>query len=196
LAPSSISARSAAPERRFARASRYRPSSRNTVTPAATSRYSADDAPSRETVNSKPCRIPGIPASPKNSAHRDQPNAAAVPTDTSVSIVEEPCRRFVQAALWKGRPPQTTTGAASVSDSHCQLSNWRDGIIDRRITGTARVSDTSRRCRRPLSSGSVSLPSSSRASLSETGSTRAGSSAVYPVLTTVSIRSVTATPGG
>ena len=38
FAPSSSSARSAAPARRFERASKYRPASRNVVTPAATSR--------------------------------------------------------------------------------------------------------------------------------------------------------------
>ena len=38
FAPSSASARSAAPDRRFARASKYRPSRISTVTPAAASR--------------------------------------------------------------------------------------------------------------------------------------------------------------
>ena len=35
-------------------------------------------------------------------------------------MVEEPWRRLVHAARWNGQAPQTTTGAASVSDSHCQ----------------------------------------------------------------------------
>ena len=43
-----------------------------------------------------------------------------VPTEIRVSIVAAPCRRLVQAALWNGQAPQTTTGAARVSDSHCQ----------------------------------------------------------------------------
>ena len=29
-------------------------------------------------------------------------------------------RRLVQAALWNGQAPQVTTGAARVSESHCQ----------------------------------------------------------------------------
>ena len=66
------------------------------------------------------CVIPGIPASPRKSAQSDQPNAARVPSDTSVSMVAAPCRRLVQAARWNGSPPQTTTGAARVNDSHCQ----------------------------------------------------------------------------
>ena len=52
----------------------------------------------RETVKEKLSRIPGVPASPKNSAHRDQPNAARVPTETRVSMVAAPCRAFVRAA--------------------------------------------------------------------------------------------------
>ncbi|KMO67169.1 hypothetical protein MCHLDSM_06418 [Mycolicibacterium chlorophenolicum] len=43
-----------------------------------------------------------------------------MPTEISVSIVAAPCLRFVHAAAWNGNAPQTTTGAASVSDSHCQ----------------------------------------------------------------------------
>ena len=29
-------------------------------------------------------------------------------------------RKLSQAARWNGHAPQTTTGAASVSDNHCQ----------------------------------------------------------------------------
>ncbi len=57
----------------------------------------------RAMVNSKPCRIPGMPASPKNSAHSDQRNAAPVPSETRVSMVAAPCRALVQAALWNGQ---------------------------------------------------------------------------------------------
>ncbi len=67
--------------------------------------------------------MPGIPASPKNNATSDQPKAALTPMLISVSIVVAPCRRLVQAARWKGHAPHTTTGAASVSASHCQLRN-------------------------------------------------------------------------
>lgn len=151
------------------------------------------EAPSvRETVNSKPCRMPGIPASPKKSAHRDQPNAARVPTDTRVSMVAAPCRAFVTAARWKGSPPQTTTGAASVSESHCQFSNWRAGIIDMRTTGRASTAETVSRSRREAVSGSSSAGGASCSG----GAGGGGSSAVYPVLTTVAIRSATRTPSG
>ncbi|CAM5681260.1 hypothetical protein SVIOM74S_00625 [Streptomyces violarus] len=139
--------------------------------------------------------MPGMPASPRNRAHRDQPNAASVPRETSVSMVAAPCRAFVQAARWNGSPPQTTTGAARVSESHCQLSNWSAGIIASRTTGTARAAETTRRRRRTDSSGSSpegrvpsAVCSSSRAG--------AGSSAVYPVFTTVAIRSATSMPAG
>ena len=49
--------------------------------------------------------MPGVPAVPKNRAHSDQPNAASVPIETSVSMVAAPCRRLAQAALWNGSPP-------------------------------------------------------------------------------------------
>ncbi len=74
----------------------------------------------REIVSSKGCVIPGMPAVPKNSAYTDQPRAAKVPIEIRVSIVDVPCRRFVQAALWNGYAPHTTTGAARVRDNHCQ----------------------------------------------------------------------------
>ncbi len=138
--------------------------------------------------------MPGMPASPRNSAHRDQPNAASVPTQTRVSMVAAPCRAFVQAARWNGSPPQTTTGAASVSESHCQLSNCRAGTIASRTTGRARTAETTRRRRRADSSGSSSSLSFSAVGTSSRGGS--GSSAVYPVFTTVAIRSATSVPAG
>ncbi len=114
------------------------------------------EAPSaRETVHSKGCRIPGMPASPRNSAHSDQPNAASVPTETRVSMVAAPCRRLVQAARWKGSAPQTTTGAARVSESHCQWSNCRGGTIASSTTGRASTAETVSRSRRAVSPGSA-----------------------------------------
>ncbi len=101
-----------------------------------------------------PSCMPAIPAVPKNSAHSDQPKAASVPTETRVSMVAAPCRALVNAARWKGSPPQTTTGAASVRHSHCQLSNCSAGTMERRITGTASRAETVRRWRSEASSGS------------------------------------------
>ncbi len=71
-------------------------------------------------------------------------------------MVAAPCRAFVHAARWKGSAPHTTTGAARVSDSHCQLSNWRAGIIDSSTTGTDRTRETRKRCRSEASSRSPS----------------------------------------
>ena len=63
---------------------------------------------------------PRVAGRPKNSATSDQPKAASTPSETSVSIVVAPWRRLAHAARWNGHAPHTTTGAASVSDSHCQ----------------------------------------------------------------------------
>jgi hypothetical protein len=80
--------------------------------------------------------MPVTPASPKNSATSDQAHAANVPTLMSVSIVAVACLRFCQAALWNGHPAHSTTGVASCSASHCQLSNCSAGTIDSRRTGS------------------------------------------------------------
>ncbi len=129
----------------------------------------------REMVRSKPCRMPGMPAWPKNRAHSDQAKAASVPTETRVSMVAAPCRALVQAALWKGRPPQMTTGAARVSESHCQLSNCRAGTIESRTTGRASAPETSSRCRSAARAGSGA---SVRVSSAGSGAGGGGSSAV------------------
>lgn len=117
-----------------------------------------------------------------------------MPIETRVSMVAAPCRALVQAALWKGRAPQTTTGAARVSESHCQLSNWRAGTMESRTTGRARAAETSSRWRSAASSGSRTVgAASSGAPRSGSGSGGGGSSAVYPVFTTVAMRSATRT---
>jgi hypothetical protein len=54
---------------------------------------------------------------------------------------------LVQAATWNGNAPQTTTGAARVSDSHCQLVNCSAGTIAKAMTGTVSTSETSSRSR-------------------------------------------------
>src|SRR5205823_1070163 len=56
-----------------------------------------------------------------------------------------PCRRLVQVARWNGAPPHTTTGAARVSDSHCQYWNCKAGIIAIATTGTLSAVQTSSR---------------------------------------------------
>ena len=105
-------------------------------------------APSlRSTVISNGWVMPGVPAVPQNSAYSDQPSAASVPIEISVSIVDVPCRRLVHAALWNGQAPHTTTGAARVRESHCQLVNCSAGIIAIAITGTVSTTETSSRSR-------------------------------------------------
>ncbi len=101
-----------------------------------------------------------------NSAYSDQPKAASTPTEISVSIVAVACLRFAHAARWNGRAPQTTTGAASVSDSHCQLSNCSGGIIAIASTGSVSASEISSRCR----SAAVSSSGSAGASAAACGS--------------------------
>ena len=61
--------------------------------------------------------------STRRSAATDQPHAASVPIETSVSIVAAPCRAFTSAARWKSKPAQKTTGVASANASHSQPSN-------------------------------------------------------------------------
>ncbi len=117
-------------------------------------------------------------------------------------MVAAPCRAPVYAARWNGSPPQTTTGAASVSESHCQLSNCRAGTMASSTTGTASSTEVRSRCRRAASSVSgpadpgPSAPPGSVAGADGSGGGGTFSSAVYPVFTTVAIRSPTATPGG
>ncbi len=79
-----------------------------------------------------------------------------MPREISVSIVAVAWRRFAHAARWNGRAPQTTTGAANVSDSHCQPSNWARETMARTTTGTASTVDTTSRARSEASSGSSS----------------------------------------
>ena len=57
--------------------------------------------------------IPACPRSSTNIAYTDQPHAAAMPSDTSVSIDAAPCRAFFSAAAWNGHAAHPATGAAS-----------------------------------------------------------------------------------
>ena len=70
-----------------------------------------------------------------------------MPNEIKVSMDAAPCRRLVQAARWKGSAPHTTTGAARVSESHCQASNCSAGTIAIAMTGTVSRATTSRRWR-------------------------------------------------
>ena len=59
----------------------------------------------------------------------DQPQAASVPTETSVSIVAAPWRALTKAARWKGQPAQRTTGVARAKATHSQPANWSGSTI-------------------------------------------------------------------
>ncbi len=122
--------------------------------------------------------MPITPAVPWKRATSDQPNAASTPTETSVSMVVLPCRRFSRAARWNGHAPQTTTGAARVSDSHCQPSTWSAGTIAISTTGRLSSAEASSRWRSPSSSGSRSSGSPAAGSV-------AGRLAAYPAAATV-----------
>lgn len=125
-------------------------------------------------MRSKPIRIPGMPASPRNSAYIDQPHAASVPMLMSVSMVAAPCLRFAHAARWNGQAPHSTTGVASWSANHCQLSNWSAGIIESSRTGSERTAENTSRRR----SARVSSTAGSTASASVVSPSAAGSVAV------------------
>jgi hypothetical protein len=114
------------------------------------------------------------PAPRKKSATTDQPQAASVPTEISVSIVAAPWRAFSAAARWNVQPPQRTTGVASWSESHCQPSNWSWGTIASARTGSVRTAETKSRVRSAAtgSFGSATEPSS------------LGSAARYPAAST------------
>ena len=126
LAPNASKARIAAPDRRFARVSKKRPSRISAVITADTSKYiAASSPPSNTTV--------------------DHVQAASVPTDTSVSIVAAPCRAFSSAARWNCAPDQNTTGVASASETHSQPVNCSGGIIAISTSGAARTSAAAKR---------------------------------------------------
>ena len=101
-----------------------------------------------------------------------------------MSIVVAACRRLSHAARWNGQAPHTTTGVASVSDAHCQASNWSAGTIASSTTGTVSSAETTSRCCRRASSGSAS--SSGSATPASAG---AGSAAAYPAAETAASRS-------
>ena len=106
---------------------------------------------------------------PKTSTAADQPNAASVPIEISVSIVAARCRAFSAAARWNGQPAQSTTGAARASATHSQPSNISSGTIETSASGTLSVTATrSRRCRR-------------RSAASASPRRAAGSDAEYPI---------------
>jgi hypothetical protein len=116
-------------------------------------------------------RMSFMPASPRKSAYSDHSHAARTPTLISVSIVAAPCLRFAQVAWWNGHAPHSTTGVTRFSESHCQLSNCRAGIIAISRTGTDSAAEISAR-RRSGPSSSDSSGSGATASGADGGTAR------------------------
>src|SRR5690625_5174223 len=106
--------------------------------------------------------MPISPAPPHSSAQTDHRVAAVTPSDTSVSMVEDPYRAARAAARWKGQAPQVTTGRENAVISHCQPGNCSGGIIDKTSTGAVRIAEMIKRLRSP----SVASPSGCEVSCS------------------------------
>ena len=69
-----------------------------------------------------------------------------MPSETSVSIEQAPCRAFFSAARWNGQAAQSATGAVSAMSTHCQPGNRytgkRESRIDRSVSGRKKISAT------------------------------------------------------
>ena len=120
------------------------------MTTAAVSKYSSGMPPDSAARGRRVgcIRMPIAPAPPSSSAHSDQPVAAITPSDTSVSMVDEPCRPARAAARWNGQADQVATGRASAATTHCQPSNCSGGTIESATTGTVSTDATTSRRRR------------------------------------------------
>ncbi len=118
------------------------------MTTAATSKYSSGAPPDSDGISDGRIRMPSSPAPPSVSAHSDHRVAAITPSETSVSIVDAPCRAARAAAVWNGHAPHVTTGSAAAATTHCQPVNCSAGIIDSATTGTVRIADATSRRRR------------------------------------------------
>ena len=68
---------------------------------------------------------------------------------------------MIAAARWNGQAPQITTGAANVSEAHCQLVNCHAGTIAIAITGTVSTTAPMSLCRNDSSSLSAGSATSS-----------------------------------
>ena len=90
---------------------------------------------------------PISPAAPKPRAYADQPAAARVPIEISVSIVALPCSRLSRAARWNGQAHQPTTGIVSAKEIHCHQGNCSAGTIAMMITGRLRIAEMRKRFR-------------------------------------------------
>ena len=77
-----------------------------------------------------------------------------MPIETSVSMVEDPCRAARNAARWNGSAAQVATGSARTATTHCHPVNCSGRTIESSTTGTASAPATrSRRSRSSPRSG-------------------------------------------
>ena len=129
-APSRARARTAAPERRVARASSHLPSSTSAQMTVPVSKY----------------KWP--PSTSASSTTADHAHEAIVPRDTRVSMVAPRWRRLRIAARWKAHPEPNTTTAEATRATQRQPSNCNGGTIDTTTTGSpATIAMLRRRCR-------------------------------------------------
>ncbi len=75
-----------------------------------------------------------------------------MPSETSVSMVVAPWRRFTRVARWKGHADHRMIGVDSAKATHSQPVNCSPGTIEIAITGIPSSTATSRRGFRSRSS--------------------------------------------
>src|SRR5699024_5370084 len=68
-------------------------------------------------------------------------HAAVTPIDTSVSMVEAPCRAALTAPRWNGQPPQKVMGNDNDMATQPQSGNWKTVNIEMKNSGTFRSAD-------------------------------------------------------
>ena len=94
-----------------------------------------------------------VSAAPRNtSATTDHRYAAMVPSETSVSMVVAPWRRFTRVARWKGQADHRMIGVESAKATHSHPENCSPGTIEIARTGTPSTTATTRRGVRSRSS--------------------------------------------
>ena len=89
----------------------------------------------------------GSPGPVASSAATDQPQAARVPRETSVSMVAARWRSPARAARWNPQPAQSTTGVARTAASQAQPGYCSAGNMARARTGPVSAAAATRRVR-------------------------------------------------
>ena len=146
-----------------------------------------------------PTLIRAWPRSRTNIAYTDQPHAAVMPSDTSVSIEAEACRALRSAAAWNGHADQMTTGAAVRTRIHCHPGKRDHGnsdhSTDRSLSGMKNTSATISRFRRSRTRA-ASGPGPAAPACPAPAVSWSGTSAWYPAAVTASMSRCTGTDSG